>query len=211
MQKALKTANSEKFVFRVRRQVWCLSLQIRSFSEIGLQTFAVLWIPFSARKSRQIPSRRACHRSSPLAFGSKKVRKSGPVPEFRRVFHGTAACRGPCSERGSLPRSLVTVCHRLCHRSVLFRFWCKKALKTANSEKFVFRVSTASGMPEPLVFASRLQTLTLLRIPLSAGELACHRSSPLRHRSLLRQGHRGDGPAGQARRQDLPEPVQHAD
>ena len=40
-------------------------------------------------------------------------------------------------------------------------FLVQKALKTANSEKFVFSCQTASGMPE------------------------CHRLSPLRHRSLL--------------------------
>ena len=42
-QKALKTANSEKCVFRVLRRMCCLGLQIRLFSaENRLQVFAVL-------------------------------------------------------------------------------------------------------------------------------------------------------------------------
>ena len=64
-QKALKTANSEKCVFRVLRRMCCLGLQIRSFSaENRLQVFAVLRNPFSAPKSLRIPARRACHRRS---------------------------------------------------------------------------------------------------------------------------------------------------
>ena len=61
-------------------------------------------IPFSAWKSRQVPSRRACHRSSPLRHRSLLGRKSAQkrpssrVPEeivLRRVFRGTTACQGP--------------------------------------------------------------------------------------------------------------------
>ena len=49
--KSSKRPTPKSSFFRVRRQTWCLSLQIRSFLvEIGLQTLAVLWIPFSARK-----------------------------------------------------------------------------------------------------------------------------------------------------------------
>ena len=48
-QKALKTANSEKCVFRVLRLLCCLGLQIRAFSaENRLQVFA---IRFLARKT----------------------------------------------------------------------------------------------------------------------------------------------------------------
>ena len=62
-QKALKTANSEKCVFRVLRLLCCLGLQIRSFSaENLLQVFAVLRNPFSALKNLRIPARRACRR-----------------------------------------------------------------------------------------------------------------------------------------------------
>ena len=58
VQKALKTANSEKCVFRVRREKCCLSLQIRLFSaENLLQVFAVLRNPYSALKNLRIPAR----------------------------------------------------------------------------------------------------------------------------------------------------------
>ena len=58
VQKALKTGNSEKCVFRVLRLFCCLGLQIRSFSaENLLQVFAVLRNPFSSPKNRR------CHRS----------------------------------------------------------------------------------------------------------------------------------------------------
>ena len=57
-QKSLKTENSEKCVFRVRRQMCCLGLQIRSFSaENRRQVFAVLRNPFSTPKSLRIPAR----------------------------------------------------------------------------------------------------------------------------------------------------------
>ena len=98
--------------FRVRRQVWCPSLLIRSFSaENRLQTLTLLWIPFSAWKSRQIPSRRACHRSSPLRHRSLLGPKSAQNrPSSRTSFfagfsvarqpaenlaRNAAACRGP--------------------------------------------------------------------------------------------------------------------
>ena len=51
MQKALKTANSEEFVFCVRRQVGCLSLKFRSFSVESKQTLTLLRIQLSARKT----------------------------------------------------------------------------------------------------------------------------------------------------------------
>ena len=55
VQKALKTTNSEKCVFRVRRQMCCLGLQIRSFSaENLLQVFAVLRNPFSSPKNLEL-------------------------------------------------------------------------------------------------------------------------------------------------------------
>ena len=58
VQKALKTANSEKCVFRVRREKCCLGLQIRLFSaENLLQVFAVLRNPYSALKNLRIPAR----------------------------------------------------------------------------------------------------------------------------------------------------------
>ena len=58
VQKALKTANSEKCVFRVRRQKCCLGLQIRLFSaENRLQVFAVLRNPYSTPKNLRIPAR----------------------------------------------------------------------------------------------------------------------------------------------------------
>ena len=57
-QKALKTANSEKCVFRALRLLCRLGLQIRSFSaENLLQVFAVLRNPYSALKNMRIPAR----------------------------------------------------------------------------------------------------------------------------------------------------------
>ena len=192
-KKRSKRPTPKSSFFRVRRQLCCLSLQIRSFSvEIGLTH-----LPCSARKSRQIPSRRACHRSPPLCHRSllgRKMRKSGPVPEFRtrRVFRGPTASRGPGSERGSPPRfwlvtrqpaELVTAFVTAPSGSV----FSAKSAQNGQVRKVRFLRQTASGMPEPqvsLVFG-RKQALTLLRIPLSArktGEFhpaklvtACHR------------------------------------
>ena len=70
-QKALKTANSEKCVFRVLRQMCCPGLQIRSFSaENLLQVFAVFY-----------PEKPA--NSSPMSLSPPK----SPVSN-------TSACRG---------------------------------------------------------------------------------------------------------------------
>ena len=56
VQKALKTANSEKCVFRALRQKCCLGFQIRSFSsENRFQVFAVLRNPFLGPKNLRIP------------------------------------------------------------------------------------------------------------------------------------------------------------
>ena len=100
-----------------------LGLQIRSFSvEIGLQTFAVLWIPFSAKACKFQPAElvTVCLRFVTACFWVEKVRKSGPVPELRSTsfFAGFFAARQPAEE---------------------------KALKMVNSEKSVFRVRRQVG------------------------------------------------------------------
>ena len=67
-------AQAPKFVFRVRRQVGCLSLQFRSFSvESRLQTLTLLRIPLSARKTGEFHPR-ACHRLS-LSLAPKSAQK----------------------------------------------------------------------------------------------------------------------------------------
>ena len=56
-------------------------------------------------------------------------------------------------QRGSLPRSWLVTRQpaELVTAFVTAPFLVQKALKTANSEKFVFSCQTVSGMPEPLV------------------------------------------------------------
>ena len=105
-KKCSKRPTPKSSFLRVRRQVGCLSLYIRSFSvKNRLQTLTVLLTSFPARKSRQIPSRRACHRLSPLRhrsplFWAEKVRKSGQVPEFQRTsfFAGFSVARQPAED-----------------------------------------------------------------------------------------------------------------
>ena len=89
-----RSKNPKSLFFCVRRQKWCLSLQIRSVS--AENRFAVLRIPFSALKSKLVT---ACHRFVTARFWCEKVRKV-----LRRVFRGPTARRGPGLERGSPPR-----------------------------------------------------------------------------------------------------------
>ena len=83
VQKALKTANSEKPVFRVRRQV---SLKFRSFSvESRLQTLTLLRIPLSARKTSEFHPAElvtVCHRFVTALFWAKKCAKAAKFPIF---------------------------------------------------------------------------------------------------------------------------------
>ena len=137
----------------------------------------------------------ACHRLSPLRhrslFGCKSAQKR---PQFRTC--GPTARRGPGSRqppRWSVsPPSLSSLTSPLRPAP----FLVQKALKTLESEEFVFPCRTASGMPEPqvsLVFGRKQAPTTLLSFPLSArktgefqpAELSpfVTASSPLRHRA----------------------------
>ena len=118
-KKRSKRPTPKSLFFRVRRQMWCLSLVF------GRHACCALDSAFCPEmQANSIPPS-----LSPFAtarFWVEKVRKG--------------------SERGSPPR--FRTCHRLCHRSVWLRFLVQKALKTANSENFVFSCQTASGMPK---------------------------------------------------------------
>ena len=116
--------------------------------------------------------------SSPL-FGSKTCAKAAQFAQewpssrvskdfvLRRVFRGTTASRGPCSERGSPARFRLVTRQpaELVTAFVTAPFFVQKALKTANSEKFVFSCQTASGMPEPQFRSFSVESRL---IPLSA-------------------------------------------
>ena len=136
---------------------------------------------------------------SPLAFWVQKCAKPGPVPELllRRVFRGPTARRGPGSEPDSPPRWSVSPPSLSPLTSPLrpAPFLVQKALKTVESEESVFPCRTASGMTEPpnsQVFGRKRAPDNHFaqfsafgpenrRIP---ARRACHRLSPLRHRSL---------------------------
>ena len=131
--KSAQNGQLRKVCFFVSDGKWGASASrfARSVSvENKLQTLTLLSIPFSARKSRQIPSRRACHRLSPLRHRSLLGRKSAQkrpssrAPEdfvLCRVFRGTTACRGPRDAtacRGPRCVTACRTCHRLCHRGL---------------------------------------------------------------------------------------------
>ena len=117
----------------------------------------MLRIPFSAPKSLRIPARRACHRLSPLCHRSLFGRKSAQKrPQFRNSFSaGFSAVRQPAEDllgvrqpRWSVsPPSLSPLTSPLRPAP----FLVQKALKTVESEEFVFPCRTASGTPEPQV------------------------------------------------------------
>ena len=122
MQKALKTANSEKFVF-------------------SCQTSKV------APEPRSSPLVTAL---SPLAFWSQKCAKAAPVPGtrspqgFPRSDSPPRTCSEPGSRGGPSARrggpSARRACHQRCHRSVRLRFWCKKRSKRSSPKSSFFRV-----------------------------------------------------------------------
>ena len=157
MQKALKTANSEKFVFSCQTsKVVPEPPNSLVFRRKPAPTFAVLRIPFSAPKSLRIPARRARHRLSPLChrslFGRKSAQKRPQFRELvlRRVFRGPTARRGPArspaarrggpSARRGGP-SARRACHQQCYRSVRLRFLVQKALKNGRVRRVRFSVS----------------------------------------------------------------------
>ena len=176
VQKALKTATPKSSFFRVRRQMWCLSLQIRSFSV----EIAVLWIPFEKQANSIPPSLSPfVTASSPLAFGPKKCAKAAQSPSSGGLRSSQNFPRHASQPRTSLgtrqpaevsacDTSARRTCHRLCHRSVWLRFWCKKRSKRPTPKSSFFRVRRQVGCLSlkfrSFSVESRLQTLTL-RIP----------------------------------------------
>ena len=128
--------------FRVRRQKWCLSLQVRSFSaENRLQTSCseFRFLPRKACEFQPAELVTACHRFVTARFLGAKVRKSGPSsgPRSPQGFPRSDSPprtrpRSPTARRGG-PSAV------------------QKALKTLESEESVFPCRTASGMAEPQV------------------------------------------------------------
>ena len=96
--------------FRVRRQMCCLGLQIRSFSsKTGsrrLPCSKSVFCPEKPANSSPLSLLPLVTALSPLAFWVQKCAKAAPVSELLlcRVFCGPAARRGPGSEPNSLPR-----------------------------------------------------------------------------------------------------------
>ena len=179
VQKALKTANFEKCVFSCQTSKVVpeppSSLVFRRKPAPGVRRAPnSVFCPEKPANSSPLNSSPLVTASSPLAFWAQKCAKPGPVPELllRRVFRGPTARRGPGLESDSPPRWSVSP------RSIRLRFWCKKALKEVESEESVFRVGLQVGCPS-------LQIRTFgpekRRTP---ARRACHRLSPLRHRSL---------------------------
>ena len=141
MQKALKTANSEKFVFSC--QTSNVVPEPPNSLVFGRNQAPDVW---RALDSVFSPEKQAnSSRFVAARFWVEKSAQSGPVPEFwgTSFFAGFSTARQPAED--------VTVCHRLCHRSVWLRVWCKKGLKLPTPKSSFFRVSTVSGTPEPLV------------------------------------------------------------
>ena len=193
VQKALKTANSEKFVFRVRRRKWCPSLQVRSFSaENRLQAFAVLRIPFSVPKSREFQPAElvaACHRFVTTRFLGAKVRKTGPSSGAPSP-QGFSRPDSPPRTRPGVRQPAEVVRQPSPLKSPLHPapFFGAKSASHGRVRRVRFSCRTASGMPKPpnsqVLVENGLQTTTLLS-PLSgrkSGEFqpaehvtACHR------------------------------------
>ena len=178
VQKALKTVNSEKFVFSCQTsKVVPEPPSSLVFRRNRFQTFS------ESCEFQPAELVTACHRS---LFGCKSAQN----PDFR----GPTARQGPGSEPDSPPRWSVSPPSLSPLTSPLrpAPFFVQKALKTVESEESVFPCRTASGMPEPqasLVFGRKrapddhFQASAFgpenRRIP---ARRAYHRLSPLCHR-----------------------------
>ena len=134
MQKALKTANSEKFVFSCQTSKWCLSLQIRLLSaENRLQTFAVPNSVFCAEKpanSSPPSSSPLVTASSPLAFWSQKSAKAARSPQGFPRSDRQGPARSPAARRGGPSARRGGPSARRASRYVRLCFLAQKALKT---------------------------------------------------------------------------------
>ena len=125
--------------------------------------------------------------SSPLAFWVQKCAKPGPVPELllRRVFRGPTARRGPGSESDSPPRWSVSPPSLSPLKSPLHPapFLVQKSApffvsdcKSSNSQVFGGKRAPDDHFAQFSAFGPEKR-----RIP---ARRACHRLSPLCHRSL---------------------------
>ena len=197
VQKALKTANSEKFVF-------------------SCQTSKVVPEPPSSLVFRRKPASRVCRAPnsvfcpekpanssplnpsplvtalSPLAFWVQKCTKPGPVPELLlcRVFRGPTARRGPGSMSDSPPRWSVSPPSL---SPLMSPFFAAKSAQNGRVRRVRFSCRAASAMPKPpnsQVFGGKRAPDDHFaqfsafgpekrQIP---ARRACHRLSPLRHR-----------------------------
>ena len=83
VQKALKTVNSEKSVFRVRRQVGCLSLKFRSFS-VERRSLCSGFRFQPGKQANSIPPSLSpfVTASSPLSLGPKSAQKASSREDF---------------------------------------------------------------------------------------------------------------------------------
>ena len=161
MQKALKTPNSEKFVFS------CQTSKVAPEPPNSLvfrrkPLHAVLRIPFSAPKSLRLPACRARHRLSPLChrllFGRKSAQKR---PQFREL-----------------------VLRRVFRALRPAPFLVQKA-QNGRVRRVRFPCQTASGMPKPpnlLVFGRKQVADGHFAQDSIPARRACHRLSPLCHR-----------------------------
>ena len=117
VQKALKTAKSEKCVFSCPASKVRPGLQIRSFScENLLQVFAVLRNPCSASKNLRIPARRARHRRSHRSL----TRQPAEARPQSQPVSDAPARRGARQPAEAFPRNATArrARHRRSHRSL---------------------------------------------------------------------------------------------
>ena len=177
VQKALKTANSEKRVFSCQTSKVApeppssLVFRRKPAPDVRRAPNSV-FCPEKPANSSPLSSLSLVTALSPLAFWAQKCAKAAPVPELllRRVFRGPTARRGPGSESDSPPRwsvsppSLSPVMSPL-HPAPFLKSPFFRVGRRVGWLSLKFRwFSVESG----------LQTTTLLRFPLSArksGEL----------------------------------------
>ena len=189
VQKALKTANSEKRVFScqtskvVPEPPSSLVFRRKPAPDVRRAPKSV-FCPEKPANSSPLRSSPLVTALSPLAFWVQKCAKPGPVPELllRRVFRGPTARRGPGPESDSPPRWSVSPPSLSPPMSPLHSapFLVQKALKTVESEESVW-FSVESGLPDNHFAQFSAFGPEKRRIP---ARRACHRLSSLCHRSL---------------------------
>ena len=203
VQKALKTANSEKFVFSCQTSkvaaeppsslVFCRKPAPRSpCSEIR-------FLPRKACEFQPAELVAACHRFVTTRFLGAKVRKTGPSSRapspqgFSRPDSPPRTIRQP-AEVVRQPAELVTTEVTAPSGSV---FWCKKRSKRS-SPKSPFFVSDCKWDAQASKYDHLAQFSAFgpekRRIP---ARRACHRLSPLCHRSLWGRKVRKSAPSSE--------------